>query len=507
MKIPWNIFFHLLLSLLVPLALTLVAWFFRDILIPSNVLLIYLLGVFFVAIQFGLFSSVLASLISAAAFAFFFAPPIFSLKIADFDNLMGLVIMLIVGTVTSKLTENLRVKSKLIENKERKASALYGLSKALAESRSEKEIIHVAVHHIYAEFKSLNTFLFPDRQRLVHYPDESPLNISLQTVDLNVANWVFQHGQMAGKDTDNLPNESCVYIPLNCSLGTIGVLAMNPIELVEEQQQFLETFVTQIIHALERAKLAEQAKEATLKMQTEALRNSLLSSISHDLRTPLATIIGAATTLETDAERLTENNRKKLANAIAEEAQRISDLTTKILEMAKLETGEVVLNKEWYAPEEIIGSALRCLDKKLKYRQINLHIAQDLALIHVDAVLLQQVIVNLLDNADKYSPVEQPIDIFVEPNTSNLTISIADRGLGISENLLEKIFDKFFQIHTESAQSGVGLGLSICRAIVEAHGGEIHALLREGGGLEMKFNLPVLEKPPVMDLEENGLTL
>ena len=505
MKIQWNVVVHSFLSLLVLLVLTLVAWVFRDILIPSNVLLIYLLGVFFVAIQFGLFSSVLASLISAAAFAFFFAPPIFSLKIADFDNLMGLVIMLIVGTVTSKLTENLRVKSKLIENKERKASALYGLSKALAESRSEKEIIYVAVHHIYAEFKSLNTFLFPNNSKL-HCPDESPLNISLQTVDLNVANWAFQHGQIAGKNTANLPNESCVYLPLNCSLGTIGVLAMNPIELIEEQQ-FLDTFVTQIVHTLERAKLAEQAKEATLKMQTEALRNSLLSSISHDLRTPLATIIGAATTLETDAERLSENSRKKLANAIAEEAQRISDLTTKILEMAKLETGEVVLNKEWYAPEEIIGSALRCLDKKLKYRQVNLHIAQDLALIHVDAVLLQQVIVNLLDNADKYSPVELPIDIFVEPNVSSLTISIADRGLGIPENLLKKIFDKFFQIRTESAQSGVGLGLSICRAIVEAHGGEIHALLREGGGLEMKFNLPVLEKPPVMDLEESGLTL
>ncbi len=210
MKIRWNIIVHSFLSLFVPLVLTLVAWFFHDILIPSNVLLIYLLGVFFVAIL----SSVLASLISAATFKFFFSPPIFSLKIADFDNLMGLVIMLIVGTVTSKLTENLRVKSKLIENKERKASALYGLSKALAESRSEKEIIHVAVHHIYAEFKSLNTFLFPDRQRLVHYPDESPLNISLQTVNLNVANWAFQHGQIAGKDTANSPNESCVYIPL-----------------------------------------------------------------------------------------------------------------------------------------------------------------------------------------------------------------------------------------------------------------------------------------------------
>jgi two-component system sensor histidine kinase KdpD len=491
-----------LLGIVISLLLTSIAWIFRELLIPSNILLIYLLGVFFVAIQFGLFSSIIASLSSAAAFAFFFAPPIFSLKIYDFDNLLGLSIMLVVAVMTSNLTENLRVKSKLIENKEHKASALYQLSKDLSEAKTEKEITISAVIHIYSEFKKLNIFLFPDNNGKLYYPNETPLNISLQGVDLNVANWVFNHGQLAGNNYETLPNELFSYLPLNCTLGTLGVLVIEAINLKTEQQQFFDTFIQQIINSIERAKLAEQAKEATVKMQTEALRNSLLSSISHDLRNPLAVIIGAANTLEIEDEQLTTQNRKKLAHAIGEEAQHISDLTTKILEMAKLEAGEVLLNKQWYTPEEIIGSALHCLNKKLQYRQINLHIAQNLALIYVDAVLLQQVIVNLIDNADKYSPVEQAIDIFVESSDLDLIISVADRGSSIPESLQEKIFDKFFQIHTESAQSGVGLGLSICRAIINAHGGEIHAINRKDGGLIIKFNLPVLESPPNMDLEE-----
>jgi two-component system sensor histidine kinase KdpD len=491
-----------LIGIVISLLLTSIAWFFRELLIPSNILLIYLLGVFFVAIQFGIFSSIIASISSALAFAYYFAPPIFSVKIYDFDNLLGLSIMLVVAIMTSNLTENLRLKSKLIENKEHRATALYQLSKDLSEARTEKEIIISAATHIYNEFQKLNTLLFPDSHGKLYYPNEKPLNISLQAVDLNIVNWVFNHGQTAGNNSETLPNELFSYIPLNCTLGTLGVLVIEAINLKTEQQQFFDTFIQQIINSLERTKLAEQAKEATVKMQTEALRNSLLSSISHDLRNPLAVIIGAANTLEIEDEQLTQQNRKKLAHAIAEEAQHISDLTTKILEMAKLEAGEVALNKQWYTPEEIIGSALHCLDKKLQYRKINLHIADNPALIHVDAVLLQQVMINLIDNADKYSPVEKVIDIFVESNESDLIISVVDRGFGIPENLLEKVFDKFFQIHIESAQSGVGLGLSICRAIINAHGGEIHANNCKDCGFFIKFNLPILEKQPNIDLEE-----
>ena len=499
---------HLFWGIAVALGLTLADWPFREILRPSYILLVYLLGVFFVAIQFGLWPSILASLTSAAAFAFFFAPPIFSFAIADPENLVGLLVMLVVGAVTSNLAENVRSQARVAEHRERRASALYHLSKELAQARLERDIIEIGVRQLHAEFGGQNTLLFPDRNGKLCYPNEPPLDISLQGADLGLARWVFNNGQMAGHGTDTLPSDPAIYVPLNGSTGTIGVLALKPVDLrrifLPEQRQLLDTFVNQIVHTLERANLAEQAKDATLRMQAETLRNSLLSSISHDLRTPLATIIGAASTLETDAERLDDGNRKILLGAISEEAQRMSDLTTKILEMARLEAGEVLLNRQWYSPEEIVGSALRRLDKKLKSRQIKVHIEDCPALIHVDAVLLQQVMVNLLDNADKYSQAGLPIDISIETTPLGLSIAVADRGQGIPEGLREKIFDKFFRVHEESAQSGVGLGLSICRAIIEAHDGEIRANNRSGGGTVFQIHLPILECPPAIVLEEEG---
>jgi two-component system sensor histidine kinase KdpD len=499
----------LLIGIVVPLFLTLIDWPFREILTSSNILMFYLLGVFFVAIRFGFWPSILASLTNAAAFAYFFAPPIFSFAITDPENLVGLAVTMVVGTVTSKLAENVREQARMAEHRERRASSLYQLSKELAEAHLESEIIEIGVRHIHAEFGGRNTFLFPDRNGKLCYPDEPPLDISLYGTDLGVARWVFNHGQMAGNGTDTLSSEADVYIPLNGSTGTIGVLALEPVDLrrifLPEQRRLLDTYVNQIVHTLERAKSAEQAKDATLKMQAETLRNSLLSSISHDLRNPLATIIGAACTLEMDEDRLDEGNRRKLVAVISEESQRMSDLTIKILEMARLEAGEVVLNRQWYAPEEIIGSALRRLDKKLASRQVNIHMADNLALIHIDAVLLQQVMVNLLDNADKYSPAGLPIDISVQTTPLSLSIAVADRGLGIPESMQNKVFDKFFRVNAESAQSGVGLGLSICRAIVEAHGGEIQATNRSGGGTMLQLHLFILEYPPTVDPEEKEL--
>jgi len=345
-----------LLGIIIPLLLTLIDWPFRHLLTPSNILLVYLLGVFFVAIRLGLWPSILASLSSAAAFAFFFAPPIFSFAIDDSENWVGLGVMLIVGAVTSNLAENAR-------------------------------------HQ------------------------------------------------------------------------------------------------------------AQVAKQREQQIQAESLRNSLLSSISHDLRTPLASIVCAATTLESDLWHLPHEQRVQLLRAISEEALRMSDLTSKILDMARLEAGEVVLNRQWYAPEEIIGCALARLDKKLKHRPVYVHLADNLSLIQIDEVLLQQVLVNLLDNADKYSPVALPIEISVESTSMGLAITVADRGIGIPEGLQEKIFDKFFRVHHESAQSGVGLGLSICKAIVEAHGGSIQVKSRLKGGSVFAVQLPLLEFPSLLKNE------
>lgn len=495
-------------AIAVPLGLTVVEWPFRERLTPSNILMFYLLGVFFVAIRFGFWPSVLASMTCAGAFAFFFAPPIFSFAISEPENLIGLIVMLVVGTVTSNLADNVRHQAEVAEQGERRASALYRLSKELAEARLERDIIEIGIRHIHNAFSGHSTLLIPDGDGRLGYPAEAPLNLSYRGADLTVARSVLREGQMEGRDTERSPGKGAIYLPINGSHGAAGVLVLEPADISQiflpEQQQFLDSLADQIVHALERTRLAEQAREATLRMQAETLRNSLLSSISHDLRTPLATIVGAATSLETDTQGLDESSKRKLAGVISEEAQRMSDLTTKILEMARLEAGEVALNRQWCTPEEIIGSALRRLDKKLKNREIRVQIADGQALIQVDVVLLQQVLVNLLDNADKYSSPALPIGVVVDTMPHSLSITVADRGQGIPEEFRQKVFDKFFRIHAESAQSGVGLGLSICRAIVEAHGGEIHAASRDGGGTIFQVHLPLLESPPLIEAEELG---
>jgi two-component system sensor histidine kinase KdpD len=458
--------------------------------------------VFFVAIRFGFWPSILASLTNAAAFAYFFAPPIFSLAIVEQENLVGLAVTIVIGAVTSNLAENIRQQAYEALQRERRASSLYSLSKELAEARQEKDIIEIGSRHIQTEFGGYNLFLFPDKKGKLCCPDGISLDSCLkEQIILDVSFWVFNHGQIAGNGTENRATE-----PLNGSTGSIGVLVLGSVELYQsfnlEQNQLFDTYVNQIVHALERASSAEQAKSATLKMHAETLRNSLLSSISHDLRNPLATIIGAASTLEINDARLDADSKRNLVTVISEEAQLMSDLTIKILDMARLEAGDVVLNKQWYAPEEIIGSALRRLDQKLKSRKINILMADNLALIHVDAVLFQQVMVNLLENADKYSPAGLPIDISVEITELGLSIAVADRGPGIHESLQQKVFDKFFRVHEESAQSGVGLGLSICRAIVDAHAGKIQLTNRSGGGTLVQLYLPLLEYPPTIEPEE-----
>jgi two-component system sensor histidine kinase KdpD len=498
---------HWLWAIAIPLIITLIDWPFREVLTPSNILMFYLLGVFFVAIRFGFWPSILASLTNAAAFAYFFAPPIFSLAIVEQENLVGLAVTMVIGAVTSNLAENIRQQAYEAEQRERRASALYSLSKELAEARQEKDIIEIGSRHIQTEFGGYNLFLFPDTKGKLCCPNGISLDSCLkERIVLDVAFWVFNHGQIAGNGTENRATEPLTYVPLNGSTGSIGVLVLGSVDLYQsfhrEQNQLFDTYLNQIIHALERASSAEQAKSVTLKMQAETLRNSLLSSISHDLRNPLATIIGAASTLEINDARLDADSKRKLVTVISEEAQLMSDLTIKILDMARLEAGNVVLNKQWYAPEEIIGSALRRLDQKLKSRKINILMADNLALIHIDAVLFQQVMVNLLENADKYSPAGLAIDISVEITELGLSIAVADRGPGIHESLQQKVFDKFFRVHEESAQSGVGLGLSICRAIIDAHAGKIQLTNRSGGGTLVQLYLPLLEYPPTIDPEE-----
>jgi two-component system, OmpR family, sensor histidine kinase KdpD len=317
---------------------------------------------------------------------------------------------------------------------------------------------------------------------------------------------VFDHGRIAGRGTDTLPGADAVYFPIQGASGPLGVLALLPSSLrrvfLPEQQRLLETFLSQTALALERVRLAVAAQNAQIKVETESLRNSLLAGISHDLRTPLSAIVGAASSLVEGPERLSPESRRELARTIYEEGQRMATLANNILDMARLDAGAVTLNRDWVPLEEIVGGVLTRLRARLEGRPVKIDLPRDAPLVKLDAVLIGQVLVNLLENALKYTPAGTAIEISAEFAPAAVTVSVADEGPGIPPGLEERLFDKFYRAAPERAQSGVGLGLTICRAIVEAHGGTIRAENRSPRGAAFRFTLPRDEAPPTLEGED-----
>jgi two-component system sensor histidine kinase KdpD len=274
--------------------------------------------------------------------------------------------------------------------------------------------------------------------------------------------------------------------------------------LIPEQRHLLDTFAAQIAAALERVQLASDAAKLARQAETEALRNSLLNAISHDLRTPLAVLVGSSSSLVQDADRLSPAARRELVETIHEEATRMTTLVTNLLDMARLESGAIDLAREWTPLEEIVGSALGRLRTALEGRAVNVALAPNLPLVHVDAVLIEQLLTNLLENAIKYTPSGTPIDISAQPIPGRIAVEVADRGPGIPAGEEDRLFDKFYRLQREAAQSGFGLGLAISRAIVAAHGGRITAANRQGGGAVFRFELPAGEPPSVEAETEAG---
>jgi two-component system sensor histidine kinase KdpD len=287
-------------------------------------------------------------------------------------------------------------------------------------------------------------------------------------------------------------------VPLIGSTGAVGVLGLRPTDrhAMDEPERLhqLETFAAQTALALERAHMATEAQEAEVRIETERLRNSLLSSVSHDLRTPLATITGAVSTILDNTTRVDERTRRELLESVHEEAERLNRLVQNLLEMTRLESGALQLRKELHPPEEVIGAALSRLGKRLGERRITTRVPPDLPLVAMDDVLIEQVLVNLLDNAIKYTPAGSPLDIIATATDENLTIEVADHGPGLPPGREDKVFEKFYQ--TEPGEGrGAGLGLAICQGIVRAHGGRIWAQNLPGGGVAFLFTLPLGERP------------
>ncbi len=497
------------MAVVVPAACTSIGFLGSGFIELLDAVMVYLLGVMLIAARYGRGPSIVSSALAVAAFDFFFVPPQFTFAVSDIRYLVTFAVMFLVGIVISGLAANLRTQAKVAGYREKRAASLYELSRQLARCHSVEDAARAAVKQIGIEFDSQSVVLLPGEHGRVAYPRGESQLYSLHRADLAVAQWVYDNGHVAGRGTNTLAGAEAIYMPLAGASGIIGVLAILPVSLrriyLPEQQRLLETFLNQAALAIERVRLTDQARNAQVRVETESLRNSLLSAISHDLRTPLSSIVGASSSLVEDAGRLDDNARRELTQAIYDEAQRMTTLANNILDMARLDTGAINLKKDWCPLDEVIGSVLTRLRTRLEGRPIEVRLSPGLPLVKLDAAMIEQVLVNLLENALKYTPRDSPLEMGAEGGTATVTLWVADRGPGIPAGQEERLFEKFYRATPERAQSGVGLGLAICRAVVEAHGGHIWAANRPGGGAVFRFTLPLEETPPEMLPEREQL--
>jgi two-component system sensor histidine kinase KdpD len=485
---------------------TMMAWAMFPYFDLSNLIMVYLLGVVGVAATSGPGPASLAAFLSVAACDFFFVPPYFSFAVANTQHLVTFGVMLVVALMISHLTIRIRWQAEAARQRERRTASLYALSRELAGTRGVPGILQAAVRHIAEVFPSQIVVLLPDATGQLVTETNVSGRFEVDASELAVGRWAYDHTQMAGLGTATLPGAKALYLPLTASRGTLGVLGARPADPhaleTPEQLHQLETFANQTALALERAQLADEAQKAEIRAETERMRSSLLSSVSHDLRTPLASITGAASSLLETKAALDTPTSRELLETIQEESERLSRLVNNLLQMTRVESGALQLHRDWLPLEEIVGAALERLKQPLGDRPVTTRLPEDLPLVPIDDTLIEQVFVNLLDNVLKYTPTGSSIEIAAWTGEGNVTVEIGDRGPGLDPGEELHVFEKFYRGHP-AAGRGAGLGLAICRGFVEAHGGRIWAEKRTGGGAAFRFTLPLIGTPPVLETSDD----
>jgi two-component system, OmpR family, sensor histidine kinase KdpD len=463
----------------------------------ANIVMAYVLASTSAAVRFGRGPAVVAAIVNVLAFDFCFVPPRFTFSVADVQYVVTFAVMLIVAVTIANLMASVRQQTRVAGARERRTASLYAMSRELAATRGVANMARVAIRHVSDVFDCSAVVLLPDASGRLHYPEEPPLERSFGKADLSIAQWVVDHGRRAGLGTDTSPAAPALYVPLGNErqrLGVLAVLAENRRRLLlPEQRHLLETFAGQLGIALERAQLADAAEAARVTAETESLRNTLLASISHDLRTPLSVIAGASSTLVNHARDLDEASRTTLARSIEVKAREMSELVSNVLDLMRFESGQIALRREWETLDDLVGPALDRAAERLQAHSVEIVVACDLPPVHVDASLIVQTLVNLLDNVAKYTQPGTRIHICAREEDDLVRVTVDDEGPGLPTAGRDRLFDKFQRGREESAVAGAGLGLAICRAIVRAHGGEIQAGDRPGGGARFQFTLPTRE--------------
>jgi two-component system, OmpR family, sensor histidine kinase KdpD len=471
---------------------TLIGIFIRGNLEPANLVMLYLASTVIASIFLGRGPSLLVSILGVLAFDFFLIPPYLTLAVSDTQYLITFIGLFIVSLVVSTLTARVREQAEAAIQREAHTSALYTLGRDLTSATNLQQVAETIISHISQVFGRQVAIFLPENGQLQVFastPDYHP-----DTNELAVAAWAFDHDRPAGLGTDTLPAASLRCQPLKTAGGLVGVLGIRPKEpgrlLTPDQRQTFDSFAHQAALAVERASLAEQARQAELLQATEKLQTSLLNSISHDLRTPLVSITGALSSLREKTLMLDQEARDSLIETADEEAGRLNRLVGNLLNMTRIEAGAIHLNREPCDIQDAIGAALDQLGDRLAKRQVNVNLPTDMSLAPLDIALFEQVLVNLLDNAIKYSPADTQIEINVVQAQNTIQIEICDRGIGIPAEDLERVFDKFYRVQRPESVSGTGLGLAICKGIIEAHDGTIRAENRSGGGTSITISIP-----------------
>lgn len=496
-KIDWRQYG---LAVAVVVAVTLLATPLRDMLELANIVMLFLLAVLFAAFKLGRGPAILTAFLSVAAFDFFFVSPRLSFAVSDVQYLDTFAVMLAVALSIAHLTAGLGFQAKVAESRERRMRALYEMARELSSALVLEQIEEIGDRFVSSTFGVHAHLLLPDAK------GKLPVTLSRGDVlDLGIAQWALDHGQSAGCGTDTLPASHFLYVPLKATMRVRGVMAIAPRQegglLNPEQQRLLDTFAALIGIALERVHYIAVAQEALVSMESERLRNGLLSSISHDLRTPLTALVGLIDAMMLIEPKL-EPHHQEFAGAIREQAMRTSAQVNNLLDMARLQAGKVTLKREWQPLEDAVGAALQARAAVLGGHSVRIDLPGDLPVLELDAVLMERVFSNLLENAAKYTPPGSVIEISARVAGSEVEVSVCDNGPGLPPGREQAMFEKFTRGQEESNIVGVGLGLAIVHAIVVAHGGRVWAHNRSSqAGACFVFALPIGSPPTIKESE------
>ncbi len=485
-------------TVIAPFLASAICWPIFGHVAEANLIMVFLLGVTVVAARSGPIQSLASTVLSIACFDFFFVRPFYTFAVSDIQYVPTFATMFAVGLLVSSMTLRIRAQAASASSRERRAAALYDLSKELSRSRSKSEIAVAAARKIRDEFDADAAVLLPSDSGRLSPVAKSRSHFETERKEWPVAQWAFEHGEEAGRGTDTLPNSQGLYLPLKGSRGTVGVLAFRQPEdappMGPSQANLIRTFANSVALAIERTVFAKESQTARLQVESERMRNSLLGSVSHDLRTPLTAISGAASLLINDGN-LDGEKRHDLAQTIFDEADRLNRHIRDLLDMTKLDSG-VEPNLEWQSLEELIGSAVSRTKLLLVGRLVQVEVDPQIPLLRLDGVLIEKVLVNLLENASNHTVNGTEIEVRAWEEGGMAIVEVADHGPGIPVEEQNRIFNKFYRPAGSAGDTGYGMGLAICQTIVQLHRGSISVTNRPEGGAVFRIELPLSGTPP-----------